>query len=50
VTNSSKNPAAVELGAKGGKATAARLTAAERIASARRAAQARWIKAAKAKQ
>jgi len=37
-----KNPAAVELGRKGGKATAAKLTPEERKESARRAAQARW--------
>lgn len=41
-----KNPAAVELGRrgglKGGKARAAKLTAAERSEAARRAAQARW--------
>jgi hypothetical protein len=44
--NEGKNPAAVELGRrgglKGGKARAAALTAEERQASARRAAQARW--------
>jgi hypothetical protein len=39
----------MKLGAKGGKATAARLTPAERSASGRRAAQARWAKLAKAK-
>ena len=37
-----KNSAAMKLGAKGGKATAARLTPAERSASARRAALAHW--------
>jgi hypothetical protein len=37
-----KNPAAVALGRKGGKATAAKLTAAERSESARKAAAARW--------
>jgi hypothetical protein len=37
-----KDPAAVKLRAKGGKATAARLTPEERSASARRAALARW--------
>ncbi len=41
-----KDPAAVELGRrgglKGGKARAARLTAEERSESARRAARARW--------
>jgi hypothetical protein len=43
-----KNPAAVELGRrgglKGGKARAAKLTAEQRRESARRAAQARWDK------
>ena len=39
-----KNPAAVQLGRKGGKATAQKLTLEERIESARRAAQARWAK------
>jgi hypothetical protein len=39
-----KNAAAVELGRKGGKATAQKLTLEERIESARRAAQARWAK------
>lgn len=41
-----KNPAAVELGRKGGlrggKARAERMTPAQRSAAARRAAQARW--------
>lgn len=41
-----KNPAAVALGRlggkKGGKARAARMTAAERSEAARKAAQARW--------
>lgn len=41
-----KNPAAVELGRKGGlkggKARAAKMTAEERSEAARRAAQARW--------
>lgn len=41
-----KNPAAVELGRlggqKGGKARAAKLTAEERSAAARRAARVRW--------
>lgn len=45
-----KNPAAVELGRKGGKATAAKLTPEERKESARRAAQARWARIKKAKQ
>jgi hypothetical protein len=43
-----KNPAAVALGRlgglKGGKALAAKLTSAQRKASARRAALARWSK------
>lgn len=43
---SEKNPAAVELGRKGGlkggKARASKMTATERSESARRAAQARW--------
>jgi hypothetical protein len=43
-----KNPAAVELGRrgglKGGKARAAKMTAAERSESARKAAKARWAK------
>ncbi len=43
-----KNPAAVELGRKGGlkggKARAAKMTADERSEAARRAAQARWQK------
>ena len=39
-----KNPAAVALGRKGGKATAKRLTAEERTESARKAAEARWAK------
>ncbi|MFZ0774435.1 MAG: hypothetical protein WCA49_20435 [Candidatus Sulfotelmatobacter sp.] len=39
-----KNAAAVELGRKGGKATAQKLTLEERIESARHAAQARWAK------
>lgn len=46
-----KNPAAVALGRlgglKGGKARAAKLTAAERSASARKAVLARWAKAKK---
>jgi hypothetical protein len=44
--NSKKNPAAVALGRlgglKGGKALAAKMTSAQRKASARRAALARW--------
>lgn len=43
-----KNPAAVELGRrggkKGGKARAAKMTPEERSESARKAAQARWAK------
>ncbi len=39
-----KSAAAVELGRRGGKATAQKLTLEERIESARRAAQARWAK------
>ncbi len=43
-----KNPAAVELGRrggmKGGKARAAKMTAEERSESARKAAKARWAK------
>lgn len=46
-----KNPAAVALGRrgglKGGKARAAALTAEQRQASARRAAQARWAERSK---
>jgi len=40
-----KNAAAVELGRRGGTATARKLTPEERKESARRAAQARWAKA-----
>jgi len=39
-----KNPAAVALGRKGGKATAQNRTAEERSEAARRAVQARWEK------
>jgi hypothetical protein len=39
-----KNPAAVQLGRKGGKKRAQKLTAEERRESARKAAQARWAK------
>ena len=39
-----KNPAAVELGRKGGKASAKRLTDEQRKEKARKAAQARWTK------
>lgn len=45
-----KNPAAVELGRKGGKATARKLTPQQRKESARRASQARWAKAKKQNQ
>jgi len=37
-----KNPAAVELGRKGGKARAAKLTPEQRKASASKAGKARW--------
>jgi hypothetical protein len=44
--DATKNPAAVELGRlgglKGGKARAAKLTAKQRTAAARKAAEARW--------
>jgi hypothetical protein len=39
-----KNPAAVQLGRKGGKATAKKLTPKERTEAARKAAKARWAK------
>jgi hypothetical protein len=39
-----KNPAAVQLGRKGGKKRAQKLTAEERRESAQKAAQARWEK------
>lgn len=39
-----KNPAAVALGRKGGKATAQKLSQKERSESARNAARARWKK------
>ena len=39
---SPKDPAAVELGRKGGKATARRRTAEERAEAARKAVEARW--------
>ena len=39
-----KNPAAVEMGSKGGKARADKLTAAERKDAASKAAKARWGK------
>jgi hypothetical protein len=37
-----KDQAAVKLGRKGGKATAKKLTSAQRTEAARKAAQARW--------
>jgi hypothetical protein len=39
-----KNPAAVELGRRGGKTSAKKLTEEERKEKARKAAQARWTK------
>jgi hypothetical protein len=39
-----KNPAAVQLGRRGGKATARMLTTEQRKESARKAALARWAK------
>ena len=39
-----KNPAAVELGRRGGKATAQKLTPEERREKMRRVVQARWAK------
>jgi hypothetical protein len=39
-----KNPAAVELGRRGGKATARKRTAEQRAEQARKAAEARWAK------
>lgn len=39
-----KNPAAVALGRKGGKARAEKLTAEQRSDSARKAIEARWAK------
>jgi hypothetical protein len=42
-----KNPAAVALGRKGGKATARSMSKEERREKMRRAAQARWSKAKK---
>jgi len=41
---SPKNPAAVELGRKGGKARAKNMTAEQRRESARKAVDARWAK------
>ncbi len=43
-----KNPAAVALGRRGGKATAKNMTPEQRKESARKAAQARWAKEKKA--
>jgi hypothetical protein len=42
-----KDPAAVQLGRKGGKAAAKNRSKAERAEQARKAAQARWSKAQK---
>jgi hypothetical protein len=42
-----KNPMAVALGSRGGKATAKKMTPEERKEKMRRAAQARWAKAKK---
>jgi hypothetical protein len=42
-----KNPAAVELGRRGGKATAENRTEEQRSDAARKAVQARWAKAKK---
>jgi len=39
-----KNPAAVALGRKGGKATAQKRTAEERSAAAKKAVEARWTR------
>jgi hypothetical protein len=39
-----KDPAAVELGRRGGKATAKKMSPEQRRESARKAAQARWAK------
>jgi hypothetical protein len=44
-----KNPAAVELGRKGGKKRAETLSAEELSEQGRKAVQARWAKAAKKK-
>lgn len=44
---SPKNPAAVALGRKGGKATAEKRTAEQRSAAARKAVEARWAKSMK---
>jgi hypothetical protein len=42
-----KNPAAVALGRKGGKATARKLTPQQRSDAARKAVEARWAKTQK---
>jgi len=47
IARMAKNPAAVELGKKGGEATAKKLTPQQRKESARKAAQARWKKGKK---
>jgi hypothetical protein len=44
VTDDGKDPAAVSLGRKGGKARAKNLTPAERKAIAKKAAESRWKK------
>lgn len=44
---SPKNPAAVALGRKGGKATASKRTPEERSEAARKAVEARWAKTEK---
>jgi hypothetical protein len=44
---SPKNPAAVALGRKGGKATAERRTPEQRSAAARKAVEARWARTEK---
>ncbi len=43
-TDDGKNKAAVELGRKGGKARAEKLTPEQRTEIARKAAQKRWVK------
>lgn len=45
MTAKKKNPAAVQLGRKGGQATAKKLTPEQRKESAKKAAEARWAKA-----
>lgn len=42
VTNEGKDPSAVSLGQKGGKARAAKLSKKQRVQIARKAAQQRW--------